>query len=208
MASGTKERILDTAEVLFARFGIGSTSLRTITQEAGVNLASVNYHFGSREELVAQVFLRRLTPMNEARLTSLRQMREASGDAPLPLDQLVRAFVEPPLAMSRAGDQSGAVFVRLLGRTYTEPAESIHALIRDTHQAVIDAFKPEFERSLPSLSADVLHWRLHFLVGVLAYVMAGSDIMSLISSGHIHEPQSVAELVAQLEAFLVAGLQA
>lgn len=49
LRSSTKEKILDVAEGLFAEYGFNDTSLRTITSKAGVNLASVNYHFGDKK---------------------------------------------------------------------------------------------------------------------------------------------------------------
>ena len=209
MAADTKNKILDTAEYLFAENGIKNTSLRMITQEAEVNLASVNYHFGSKDELVAQIFVRRLKPMNEERLARLQEILQGCGDGRSPdLRQVVCAFIAPPLEMSRDGTNHGAVFIRLLGRTYTEPDETIHSLIRSTHRAVIDAFKPVFEQCLPELAKQELNWRLHFMVGSLAYAMSGSDTMRLISSGTVDEQASIRDLGSRLADFLVAGLSA
>lgn len=207
MSSETKLKILNTAELLFAENGVGNTSLRNITQAAKVNLAAVNYHFGSKDELVAQVFVRRLEPMNNKRLTRLAAL--LSGSVEPELKAVLRAFVEPPLEMSRGADQDqGAVFIKLLGRTYTEPSEMINDLIRSTHKAVIEAFKPVFQRCLPELPTNVLHWRLHFMVGVLAYAMAGSDTMRLISSGKVNEALDLTELGEQLISFVSSGLRA
>ncbi len=207
MAANTKEKILNTAELLFAENGIANTSLRNITQQAKVNLASVNYHFGSKEELVAQVFRRRLNPMNEERLRRLAELKQKSGQA-LDLNQVIRAFIEPPLEMSRDTEGGGALFIKLLGRTYTEPAAAIHGLIRSTHKSVIESYKPVFQHCLPELPAGVLYLRLHFMVGVLAYTMSGSDTMRLISTGQFEEPVTIEELVHQLSDFIVAGLKA
>ncbi|MCB1754380.1 MAG: TetR family transcriptional regulator [Gammaproteobacteria bacterium] len=207
MAADTKKKILNTAEQLFATNGIANTSLRTITQKARVNLASVNYHFGSKDELVVQVFLRRLDPMNKERLSRLVELkRRAAGSRPS-LNDVIRAFVEPPLEMSRR-DDGGAVFIKLLGRTYTEPTATIHGLIRATHKTVIDSYRPVFQECLPELPPEVLYWRLHFMVGVLAYTMAGSDTMRLISSGSIDDLPDPRELARQLSDFIAAGLQA
>lgn len=205
MSSETKLKILNTAETLFAENGVANTSLRNITQAASVNLAAVNYHFGSKDELVSQVFLRRLEPMNDKRLKRLELL--LAGTKEPELKAVLRAFIEPPLEMSRAsaGDQ-GAVFIKLIGRTYTEPSEKIHELIRSTHKAVIDAYKPVFHVCLPELPSDVLHWRLHFMVGVLAYAMAGSDTMRLISSGQVNETVDITELSEQLISFVSSGL--
>ena len=60
----TRERLLDAAKYLFAQRGVDATSLRHITAEAAANLASVNYHFGSKEALFRAVFVRRIGPVN------------------------------------------------------------------------------------------------------------------------------------------------
>ena len=86
----TKARILDAAEALFMEHGFEATSLRLITAAAGVNLAAVNYHFGSKEELFQAVLTRRLDPMNQARVALLdryearrrRRRSRASGSSP------------------------------------------------------------------------------------------------------------------------------
>ncbi|MFO7982053.1 MAG: TetR family transcriptional regulator, partial [Desulfuromonadales bacterium] len=93
----TKERILDAAEGLFAREGFHGTSLRAITTRAAVNLAAVNYHFGSKDTLIEAVFERRLTPLNRLRLQRLDEVKkraERSGGKPETRDVLA-AFIEP-----------------------------------------------------------------------------------------------------------------
>src|SRR5215831_1778832 len=93
----TKERILNAAERLFSRHGIEATSLRTITAEAGVNLAAVNYHFQSKDALVRSVVARRVGPVNERRLALLDGYEAAAGDGPLALEQVLDAFLRPVL---------------------------------------------------------------------------------------------------------------
>ena len=66
-SGSTKERILGAAEVLFAQRGFDGASLRQLTAAAGVNLAAVNYHFGSKDRLVEEVFRRRLDELNSRR---------------------------------------------------------------------------------------------------------------------------------------------
>ena len=69
----TKDRILGAAEELFAQFGFAGTSLRQVTSRADVNIAAVNYHFGSKENLVNEVFRRRMDEMTASRLLQLEQ---------------------------------------------------------------------------------------------------------------------------------------
>lgn len=207
MAPTTKDRILDVAEGLFAEHGLGATSMRTITNEAGVNLAAVNYHFGSKEGLVRAIFARRLGPMNDERLRRLRELERRHGGA-IPLHDLIGAFVSPALELSRDEQGGGARFIRLLGRSYTEPSITLQAFVRSMYQEVIERFKPAFARALPGLDRDELYWRLHFLVGTLAYCMSGSNMMRLIATSNLSDDHEHQQLLQRLTAFLAAGMQA
>ena len=203
MGKETREAILEAAEALFAEHGFRGTSLRAITQAAGVNLAAVNYHFGSKQALVEAVFARRIEPMNRERLARLQRWEAAGGGD---LEGLIDAFAGPPLEL--AGEPRGARFVRLLGRSYTEPDERLQAAIRGMYEPVIERFKQAFARALPHLPAPELYWRLHFLVGLLAYLMSGADLMRLIASCRLCDPLDVEALKGRLQRFVAAGLRA
>ena len=117
---GTRERLLDAAERLFAEAGY-TASLRDITAAAGANLAAVNYHFGSKEELVKAVLLRRVGPINAE-----RRRRLAALESPTTED-VVRAFLEPALRAIGGADaaKGGPLrgFARIIGRvTVEQPA--------------------------------------------------------------------------------------
>ena len=112
----TKERILGAAEELFAQHGFAGTSLRQVTSRADVNIAAVNYHFGSKENLVNEVFRRRMDDMTAARLALLeRALVERPGE----LEPILAAFVEPALALAQ-DRQGGGAFVRVIARAYAE----------------------------------------------------------------------------------------
>ena len=110
----TKDRILGAAEELFAQFGFSGTSLRQVTSRADVNIAAVNYHFGSKENLVNEVFRRRMDGMSADRLTALKAAVEQS---PGELEPILAAFVEPALALAQDRHGGGA-FVRVVARAY------------------------------------------------------------------------------------------
>src|SRR5260370_38831696 len=88
----TKERILDAAETLFGRHGINATSLRLITTEADVNLASVNYHFQSKDSLVAAVFKRRVVPINQRHMELMDVFEHRDHATPIPIDKIRSAM--------------------------------------------------------------------------------------------------------------------
>ena len=94
----TKDRILGAAEELFAQFGFAGTSLRQVTSRADVNIAAVNYHFGSKENLVNEVFRRRMDEMSALRLA---QLHAAVAQPSFDLERILAAFVAPALAMAQ-----------------------------------------------------------------------------------------------------------
>ena len=67
----TKLAILNATERLVAAHGFEATSLRAITAAARVNLASVNYHFATKDALIVAMLNRRMKPLNEARIALL-----------------------------------------------------------------------------------------------------------------------------------------
>ena len=206
--SATKNRILDAAEALFAEQGIGRTSLRQITTTAEVNLAAVNYHFGSKDELLDAVYARRLKPMNEERLRRLESLEHAAGEAAVGVAELIEAFVAPALELVHDRSRGGAQFIQLLGRTFTEPQSSRQEAVRNLYQPVIKRFRAAFARALPDLPDHELYWRMHFLVGTLAYCMTGSDLMRLIASCRMCNPLDHDEMTRRLTEFFAAGMTA
>ncbi len=208
MVVETKNVILNAAEALFAERGFALTSLRHITAKAGVNLAAVNYHFGSKQALIQAVFERRIIPMNRRRLERLDELQAKYDARSIPLDALIEAFVGPAMELATDQDQGGALFIRLLGRSYTEPSVSLQQSIRALHGPVIERFKDAFSSVLPALPANELYWRMHFMVGLLAYMMSGTDMMRLIASCQLCDPLDIAATVQRLGVFISAGMRA
>jgi AcrR family transcriptional regulator len=202
----TRTRILDAAEELFMQHGFEGTSMRLLTAKAGVNLAAVNYHFGSKDALIEAVFRRRLDPMNQARLAELEKL-EAHAGSPDP-ESVIRAFVSPTLRLVEDAKGGGRSFIRLLGRTYTEPTKAIRQLIGQMYAPVMDRYKSALARALPQMPAEELVWRMHFMFGTLAYTLAATDTVQLIAGCKPEDRYDARLLEERLTAFLHAGLNA
>ena len=164
----TKDRILGAAEELFAQFGFTGTSLRQVTSRADVNIAAVNYHFGSKENLVNEVFRRRMDDMSAQRLSALKL---ATEQHPGELEAILAAFVEPALALAQDRHGGGA-FVRVLARAYAEKNDALRKFLSDHYGHVLRDFAKAIAGCLPGLSKEELYWRLDFLAGSLTYAMA------------------------------------
>lgn len=172
MTDSTSQRILDTAERLFADQGFHSTTLRQITQEAGVNLAAVNYHHGSKDALVLAVFQRRLDALNTERLARLDSALSASS--PPQLERVLEAFIQPALLLSSKSAGDGGRFMRLLMRAWAENATQLHGTIARQYSHVMRAFADAVSRALGT-SPDNLRQQLDFLIGALTYTMAETN---------------------------------
>ena len=207
-SAGTKTRILDAAEQLFMEHGFEATSLRSLTAAASVNLAAVNYHFGSKEELFQAVLTRRLDAMNQERIDLLAKLEREAGDRPVPCEKILSAMLIPALRLARDERRGGKNFLRLLGRAYADPAPFIRTFLSEQYADMIGRFKEAFLKALPHLTRQELTWRLHFVMGALSYTLAGTDVLKLIAHALPGEKDNDELLLQRLAPFLVAGLKA
>jgi len=206
--AATKDRILDTAEALFMEHGFEATSMRALTAAAGVNLAAVNYHFGSKEELFQAVLTRRLDPMNQERLALLTELEREAAPHPVPCEKILTAMFIPALELARDPPRGGKNFLHLLGRAYADPAPFIRQFLSEQYATMIARFKAAFGRALPHLPRRELSWRLHFIMGALSYTLAGTDALKLIGELNPDDDGNDERLLQRLAPFLLAGLTA
>ena len=207
----TRERILDAAERLFMAHGYEGTSMRQITGEAAVNLAAVNYHFGSKESLMQEVFRRRLDWLNEERLRVLNEMELAAGENPLKPSQIVDGFFGTLLRMADDEARGGITFLRLLGRTLTDPSEFIRTFLANEYVGVMERYKAALFKALPDVPKAEIVWRFHFMLGATSYAIAGTDALRVVTDWQIEPSDSfdrTDRLVPRLMSFLLGGLRA
>jgi AcrR family transcriptional regulator len=210
-AVDTRERILDAGERLFMAHGYEGTSMRQITGEAGVNLAAVNYHFGSKESLMQEVFRRRLDWLNEERMRVLDALEAEAGGQAVKPSAIVDAFFGTLLRMAGDENRGGMTFLRLLGRTLTEPSEFIRAFLAHEYQTVMDRYKEALFKALPEVPKAEIVWRFHFMLGATSYAIAGTDALRLVTDWQIEDEDStdrLDRLVPRLMSFLIGGLRA
>lgn len=209
-ASDTRTRVLDSAERLFAEAGFEGTSLRSITADAEVNLAAVNYHFGTKEALLEAVLARRFASVNQERLERLSALEgkdAKSGGHPLDVDKVLRAFLEPPFRKMREWGAAGQKFMQLVGRTHSDTNPKIQAMFIRQFEEVVRRFTKAFQRALPDLGPEEVTRRLHFVIGGLAHTLTWSDKFEALSQPKAHtvSPNVVLEDLIQ---FAAAGMAA
>jgi AcrR family transcriptional regulator len=202
----TRESLLDAAESLFSEHGIQAASLRAITQQAGANLAAVNYHFGSKDGLVRAVFSRRLKPLNEERIRLLEACDLENGRED-GVEQVLNAFLAPLLRAVRATPDGTREFGRLMGRAFSEPGEDVRKMVSEEFAEAVRRFLDALARLLPFLPEQELLWRFHFAAGAMAHTVSCGYLLEKFSAGLCHASNGD-EALEYLVSFLAAGLRA
>ena len=204
----TKKNILDAAEKLFSRHGFPSTSLRMLTKEAGVNLAAVNYHFGSKEELIKAVIERRLLPLNRLRTEKLLSVKKrAEEEKRLPgAREVLLAFIEPTFAFRKSGE-GAQNFITLIGRTFSEPESTVREIFLDLIRPVFKLLHDLLCEALPQVGRDTIYWRLHFTLGAMGHAMNMQHMSRLIPDDLVLKIDAVS-MSEQFVDFVVSGLEA
>ncbi len=204
-ASRTRQNILDAAERLFSRYGFAATSLRRVTRDAGVNLAAVNYHFGSKEALVAAVFERRLEPLNQRRLASLETAEQQAGEAGPALEEILWCLIEPTLDMAREEAARFALLTCSQGQIHDEATAEVAGSMRQRFHHVSLRFRCALAKALPDLEESQLDVRFEFVLNAIAVALGAPRRKSATGEGDNSEVDLDA-LANTLVTFLAAGL--
>jgi AcrR family transcriptional regulator len=191
----TKDKILDAAEKLFGKNGFDVTSLRDITTEAQVNLASVNYHFQTKDSLIDAVIARRIEPINRKRL----ELLDAAGENPS-VEQILTAFLSPILELDIES------VLPLMGRMLTNPGQFVDRVYKRHLTTIAQRFVAAFQRALPHLPENEILWRLHFTIGASTHVLSWGSILPAMTNG-ICDISDRRALTARAIAFLAAGFR-
>jgi len=181
--STTKERILDATERLFARQGVGATSLRAITAEAGVNTAAIHYHFGSKQGLLEAVLARRFAPLNQERLKRLEQLEVAAGDGPVPPRGLLEAFLAPVVAMRAELGEHAPLLGSLMAWLRIESERGAEGIPKRYFEDVKRRFASAACRGRDDLDLEEAIERLDYAVGAMGHVMVNEGFATSAGAG-------------------------
>lgn len=174
MAKDTKEKVLDAAELLFSKQGIGTTSIRAIITKADVNIASIHYHFGCKHELIKAVYYRRLNPINEKRQELLEELESAAGDKDISVTDIVKAFLSPVIEQF-SSSRKFQIIKGLLARVHSEPNEVVH--LKSIFDETFKRFFNLFSQTLPHLSKEELMSRFTFMIGAMGIAFLDDHIV-------------------------------
>jgi AcrR family transcriptional regulator len=201
-----KDRILDASERLFARHGFDGVSIRDITQAAEVDVALVNYHFGSKRELFAAVFQRRAELLNPERLAMLEEVRRAALPGTPTVEQIVYAFTYPMLERSARGGPGWKSYFALIALVNNSP-EWGPVLMTQHFDPLVERFIAVLREALPGCPPREIYWGYQFLTGALTLTFAETGRIDRLSGG-LCKSADLDSVHERLAPFVAAGFQA
>jgi AcrR family transcriptional regulator len=202
----TKTKILNAAEQLFAERGYAETSLRLITSQAEVNLASVNYHFGSKKELIQAVLARYLdvfAPQLTIAIDNLNNRGQQYNQT-----DVFSCLMEPLLQLNAFRHRGTAIFLQLLGRGYIETQGHLRWFMTTHYGEIMASFNDAVHQANPHLSKAEVFWRLHFTLGTVVFTMASSNALSDIAKSDFNQDVDIENLIKRVIPFISAGVSA
>jgi AcrR family transcriptional regulator len=199
----TRTAILAAAERLYAERGFGDVTLRDIVAEANVNLAAVNYHFGSKDELIAELFVTRSLALNRERLAELKAAEEAGGGR-APINAVLRALVGPTLRGCLGPDNQRSTAARFMIRVSIESVPPIRR-IRNREIDHLRKFIAAMRRSLPGQGDVELYWGLHFALAMAQQTVRDSERLTKLSEDKC-DVDDVEGIIARVVDVAVMGL--
>jgi len=198
--------LLEAAEQLFANRGFESVSVRDVTQMAKANVAAVNYHFGSRDGLIATVVSRYISPINEERLIRLEALEKKFHGKAIPIEEVVDAFVRPLIGSVRKSDLSERLFCRLVGRIFSMQGAVLPPDVEVQMRNLSDRFTRALAKSLPHVSAEELAWRTHFVAGSMIHMLMNEEMLHRMTNGVSGAP-TMEQTLGRFIRFTAAGLR-
>jgi len=199
----TRTAILAAAERLYAERGFSDVTLRDIVAEANVNLAAVNYHFGSKDELIAELFVTRSLALNRERLKELKAAEEKGGGR-AEIADILRALVGPSLRGCLGPDNQRATAARFMVRVSIESVPPIRR-IRNREIDHLRKFVAAMRRSLPTHGDAELYWGLHFALAMAQQTVRDSERLSKLSEGRC-DVDDVEGVIGRVVSVAVMGL--
>ena len=197
----SRDRLLDAAEKLFAEIGYAGVAVREIAALAGVNLGSIPYYFGTKENLLKEVLLRRVVPLRKERGERLDAV--IRGSSKPKVEDILRAILEPAFRASR----EHSVYRKLAGRLATDPTPEVRKVMDELYSPKTLLFPKALRAACPQLDSEEFNWRLMCVYGAMFYVQADTGRMQTVAGPDFDtsDPDRALKFVLP---FLAAGLRA
>lgn len=205
--TGTAANIVRAAETLFAEQGFTETTVRQITARADVNLAAVNYHFGSKKGLIQAVAEKFLGPLCQNIEQALDQ-RQAASKQSIALEELIEILMRALLGVNHDNDHALSVFMRLLDLAYMKNQQDLRDFLIERYSSRVQLYIELMRQDAAPMEADEFFWRLHFMLGSITFTLSNLHTLHALERGEYEGDAEVERVLHRMVPVLTAGLQA
>jgi AcrR family transcriptional regulator len=202
----TRQRILQAAAHIFSRGGYRAMTLREVTHEADVNLAAVNYHFGSKTNLIRELIRARFESINQQRFELLDRQIAAHAPDPVPLEAIYDALFRPLFTGTESAPVDDPPFIETIGRALTEPADFMRSLHQELFAELSQRFMAEIKRSRPELSKEQVQYRFFLSISTMIGTVIEQGRLNTISCSQL-DSSNRDKILTELTAYVGAGFR-
>jgi AcrR family transcriptional regulator len=208
-SSDTRDALLKAATVLFADRGLDAVSVRDITNAAGANIGAITYYFGSKEELIKEVYRVAIAPRRELRLAALDRYERSVGSGKTAPEGVLRALVEATIRTALEPDGEASYAMRLVFQAYALRRPMLDEVITEQLDQFAARFIAALARSMPELSLEEVGWRYYFTIGATLHIAFDSQRSSRLRrlTGGLCDTSDPDRMVEQLLDFLMGGIR-
>lgn len=201
----TRERILASASEIFGRMGFKDATIRRIAQDAGVNIAAINYHFRDKEGLYREV----LEEVFRAGFTRFPATMDLPQQAP-PRERL-RAFIRAMFYRLQSGEGWGGISGRgrLIARELLDPSPAFEAVLHRyirPHKELLTAIIVDIMEVDPG--PELLTPCAISIIGQCIYYAFASAVIGKISAGDAPTEANLDRLADFVWQFSLGGIEA
>jgi len=202
----TAEKILNSAEKLFAEYSYNEVSIRQITDDAGVKLALVHYHFGSKEELYRELIKRRIGKLGSDRVKLLQHHAISAGEKPISLGNIVDAFITPYLYNTLYGEEGWKSYAKIVARLLSSGSAISLSILLDQFDPYAEQFIAQMRKTVPQANEQQIQWGFDFLVASMCSTFAEVDRIKSLSKDlcSIEQTQQACQYLYN---YVTSGLQ-
>ena len=206
-SENTRNRLIRSAEDLFANRGFGGLTIREVARRSETNLASAYYHFGSKEAMVLEMLSSRIKPINQKRLHYLQNARKDSGGKPLKTIEIFKALIVPIGEEISKSSHSRKTLALLVARSFTEPESFIQKMHSRFFGELCETFILELRRAHPQAKELDIYWNLHFAISSMLGALAQHRRLHDFSGGRCDD-DNAEDMIHRLLIFVTNGFEA
>lgn len=200
--AATPARLLEAGRLIFARDGLAGARIRDICALARANVAAVNYHFGSKEQLYIQVLYNHITQMRRLYPLDAGVTAESS-----PEDRL-RAFVRSLLQqLLSSGDENHAQLGKMILLEMVQPSQHVDLLLRDLIRPTNERLRAIVSEMLPGVPGHLVTRCAAGIMSQFSLFRFDPRVLATLGSDFMPRQEHLLDVADAMVEFSLGGIE-